>query len=270
MWNIWGFSWEWERRRPLVAAELADLAPDVVFLHEARAARSPWEAGQSTPEQVAGDTGIPLIEWIDAPTAHPTARMGPALLSRVSPVRTSRLLLADRDSVPDLGFHEPWLLTTQWNVDGLRATVATTHLPAWSLRAAQDVAVDALVKALPSLASSADLLLLIGDLNLQSHSSQLFRLMQAAGLESVPSLSTAPPTWPTNSVMFNQEALASGHPWRVHHPEAQPIRIDYALVHRRDAAPLRIADAGRFGTRHRTDDLFASDHWGLWVDLAIV
>ena len=96
MWNIWGFSWEWERRRPLVAAELADLAPDVVFLHEARAARSPWEAGQSTPEQVAGDTGIPLIEWIDAPTAHPTARMGPALLSRVSPVRTSRLLLADR------------------------------------------------------------------------------------------------------------------------------------------------------------------------------
>ena len=33
--------------------------------------------------------------------------------------------------------------------------------------------------------------------------------------------------------------------------------------------PIRIADAGRFGTRHRTDGLFASDHWGLWVDLTI-
>ena len=269
MWNIWGFSWEWERRRPLVAAELADLAPDVVFLHEARAARSPWEAGRSVPEQVAGDTGIPLIEWIDAPTAHPTARMGPALLSRVSPVRTSRLLLADREFVPDLGFHEPWLLTTRWEIDGFRATVATTHLPAWSLRAAQDVAVDALVKALPSLASSADLLLLIGDLNLQSHSSQLFRLMQAARLESVPSLSRAPPTWPTSSAMFNQWALASGYPDSVHHPQAQPIRIDYTLVHRGESAPLRIADTGLFGTRHRADDLFASDHWGLWVDLTI-
>ena len=269
MWNIWGFSWEWQRRRPLVAAELADLEPDVVFLHEARAARCPWEAGQSTPQQVAGDTGIPLIEWIDAPTAHPTARMGPALLSRVSPVRTSRLRLADRDSLSDLGYHEPWLLTAELEVDGFRATVATTHLPMSSLSAAQDVAVHSLAEALPPLAGESELLLLIGDLNMQSHSSRLFRLMQAAGLESVPSLSTAPPTWPTSSVMFNQEALASGHPWRVHHPEAQPIRLDYTLVHRRDAAPLRIADAGRFGTRHRTDDLFASDHWGLWVDLAI-
>ena len=269
MWNIWGFSWEWERRRPLVAAELADLAPDVVFLHEARAARSPWEAGQSTPEQVAGDTGIPLIEWIDAPTAHPTARMGPALLSRVSPVRTSRLLLADREFVPDLGFHEPWLLTTRWEIDGFRATVATTHLPASSLPAPQDVAVHSLAEALPPLAGESELLLLIGDLNLQSHSARLFRLMQAAGLESVPSLSTAPPTWPTSSAMFNQAALDSGRPGWVHHPEAQPIRIDYALVHRPEPASIRIADAGRFGTRHRTDGLFASDHWGLWVDLTI-
>ncbi len=269
MWNIWGFSWEWQRRRPLVAAELTDLAPDVVFLHEARAARCSWEAGRSTPEQVAGDTGIPLIEWIDAPTTHPTARMGPALLSRVAPVKTTRVRLAGRESVPDLGFHEPWLLTAHWEIDGFRATVATTHLPMASLPAAQDVAVHSLAKLLPPMATESDLLVLIGDLNLQSHSARLFRLMQAAGLEPVPSLSTAPPTWPTSSAMFNREALASGRPWSLHHPEAQPIRIDYTLVHRRAAAPLRIADAGRFGTRHRTDDLFASDHWGLWVDLAI-
>ena len=85
MWNIWGFSWEWERRRPLVAVELADLEPDVVVLQEARAARRPWEAGQSTPVQVAADTGIPVVEWIDAPTQDPSARMGPALLARRPP-----------------------------------------------------------------------------------------------------------------------------------------------------------------------------------------
>ena len=269
MWNIWGFSWEWKRRRPLVAAELADLQPDIVFLHEARDAHRSWEAGQSTPDQVAGDTGIPLIEWVDAPTSYPTARMGPALLSRIPPAKTSRVRLADRDSVADLGFHEPWLLAAQWEIGGYQATVATTHLPMLSLPTAQDVAVDALAKLLPPMARESDLLVLMGDLNLQSHSARLFRLMQAVGLESAPSLSTAPPTWPTSSPMFNREAQASGHLWRVHHPEAQPIRIDHTLVHRRHPAPLHIADNGRFGARHRTDDLFASDHWGLWLDLAL-
>ena len=269
MWNIWGFSWEWERRRPLVAAELADLEPDVVALHEARAARQPWEDGRSTPEQVAADTGIPLVEWIDAPTLDPSARMGPALLARLPPAGTSRLRLADRDSVSDLGFHEPWLLTARWEIGGCRATVATTHLPMSSLPAAQRVAVSELAKALASLSEESDLLVLMGDLNVQSHSSLLFSLMQSAGLESVPSLSAAPPTWPTSSAMFNQWAMDSGYRRWAHHPEAQPIRIDYVLVHCRDSTPLRIVDQGRFGTRHRTDGLFASDHWGLWVDLAI-
>ena len=269
MWNIWGFSLEWERRRPLVAAELADLEPDVVVLHEARAARQPWEAGQSTPDQVAGDTGIPLIEWIDAPTLDPSARMGPALLARIPPTGTSRHRLADRDDVADLGYHEPWLLTAQWEIGGFRATVATTHLPMSSLRAAQQAAVPELAEALAPLAGESDLLVLMGDLNLQSHSSLLFNLMQTVGLESVPALAAAPPTWPTSSAMFNRWALESGYRNWAHHPEAQPIRIDYVLVHRRASAPLQIADHGRFGTRHRMDDLFASDHWGLWVDLAI-
>ena len=269
MWNIWGFSWEWERRRPLVAAELTDLAPDVVMLNEARSATHPWEAGRSVPEQVAGDTGIPLVEWIDAPTLDPSARMGPALLARIPPATTSRLRLADRDSVPDLGFHEPWLLAARWKIGGFRATVATTHLPMSSLRAAQQAAVPKLANALGPLAGESDLLVLMGDLNLQSHSSLLFHLMQTAELESVPALASAPPTWPTSSAMFNRWARESGYRHWAHHPEAQPICIDYVLVHRRDSAPLRIADNGRFGARHRTDGLFASDHWGLWVDLAI-
>ena len=123
--------------------------------------------------------------------------------------------------------------------------------------------------ALAPLAGESDLLVLMGDVNLQSHSSLLFYLMQTVGLESVPSLSTAPPTWPTSSAMFNRWAVESGYRNSAHHPEAQPIRIDHTLVHRRESAPLRIADNGRFGTRHCTDDLFASDHWGLWVDLAV-
>lgn len=86
---------------------------------------------------------------------------------------------------------------------------------------------------------------------------------------SLRAVGAAPPTWPTSSAMFNRWAMESGYQNWAHHPEAQPIRIDYVLVHRRDSAPLRIAGHGRFGTRHRTDDLFASDHWGLWVDLAI-
>ena len=269
MWNIWGFSWEWERRRPLVAAELADLEPDIVVLHEARAASQPWEAGQSTPEQVAADTGVPLVEWIDAPTTDRSARMGPALLARVSPAGTSRLRLADRDAVPDLGFHEPWLLTARWEIGGFRATVATTHLPVSSLAAAQRIAVPRLGEALTALSEDSDLLVLMGDLNVQPHSSLLFSLMQTAGLESVPSLAMAPPTWPTSSAMFNQWAVDSGYGTWAHHPEAQPIRIDHVLAYRRDSTPLRIVDQGRFGTRHRTDGLFASDHWGLWVDLAI-
>ena len=269
MWNIFGYSWEWERRRPLVAAELADLAPDVVFLHEARAARRPWETCQSTPEQVAVDTGIPLIEWIDAPTSHPTARMGPALLARVPPAGTSRERLADRDSVPDLGFHEPWLLTTRWEIDGSHATVATTHLPGSRLPAAQDVAVDSLAQVLASLAGESDLLLLIGDLNLRPGSPGLRHLMQSANLESAPSLSLAPPTHPTSNAMFNRAMLDSGSTERLRAPEERPIRVDHALFHSPHGASLRIADTGRFGTRHRVDDLFASDHWGLWVDLAI-
>ena len=120
-----------------------------------------------------------------------------------------------------------------------------------------------------ALSEDSDLLVLMGDLNVQPHSSLLFSLMQTAGLESVPSLATAPPTWPTSSAMFNQWAVDSGYGTWAHHPEAQPIRVDYVLARRRDSTPLRIVDQGRFGTRHRTDGLFASDHWGLWVDLAI-
>ena len=47
-----------------------------------------------------------------------------------------------------------------------------------------------LAEALPPLAGESELLLLIGDLNLQSHSPRLFHLMQAANLESAPSLSS--------------------------------------------------------------------------------
>jgi len=269
MWNIFGYSWEWQRRRPLVAAELADIEPDVVMLHEARSARRPWEAGQSTPQQIAGDTGIPLIEWIDAPTSHPTARMGPALLARVPPANTTRVRLADRNSVDDLGFHEPWLLTTQWEIDGFRATVATTHLPGSRLPAAQEVAVRSLAEALAPLPSDSDLLLLIGDLNLRPGSPGLRRLMRAANLESAPSLSVAPPTHPTSNAMFNRAMLDSGSTGRPRTPDERPIRVDHALFHSPRRASLRIADSGRFGTRHRMDGLFASDHWGLWVDLAI-
>ncbi len=269
MWNIWGFSWEWRRRRPLVAAELNDLAPDILFLHEARAARNEWESSQSTPEQVAADTGIPLIEWIDAPTVHSSARMGPALLAHTPPAATSRVRLAGRDSVEDLGYHEPWLLAAEWQIGGSRVVVAATHLPASSLRDAQEVSVSALADSLLALRDRADLLVLIGDLNLQPHSPRLYRLMQAVDLESEPRLSSTPPTWPTSSPIFNRQALDSGQPEWVHHPDAPPIRIDHLLVHRRDGASVQITDTGRFGTNHRDGDLFASDHWGLWVDLAI-
>ena len=209
MWNIWGFSWEWERRRPLVAAELADLA-NPMSSSSTKRARPAAHGKPANPrrEQVAGDTGIPLIEWIDAPTVHPTARMGPALLSRVSPVRTSRLLLADREFVPDLGFHEPWLLTTRWEIDGFRATVATTHLPAIiGCPPPQDVAVDSLAQVLAPLAGESDLLLLIGDLNLRPCSPGLRHLMQAAG----PRIGAFAVQWRRprmankQTAMFNQE-----------------------------------------------------------------
>ena len=267
-WNIWGFSWEWPRRRPLVAAELADLKPDAVFLHETRSASRPWENGESTPAQVAADSGLVVVDWIDAPTTHPGSCMGPALLAGEPHIETSRHQLADRRSVADLGFHEPWLLTARWDLNGASLVVASTHLPMQGLRNAQEIAVDRLAEVLPSLAGNADLLVLIGDLNLVPLNSKLYALMQAFGLKSVPSLRNAPPTWPTSTTMYNRQILDAGLSGLLH-PEAPPIRIDHLLVRSNPRVPLKLVATGRFGTTHRDGDLYASDHWGLWFDVSV-
>ena len=267
-WNIWGFSWEWPRRRPLVAAELADLKPDAVFLHEARAARRPWEGGQSTPAQVAADSGLSVVDWIDAPTSHPGTRMGPALLANRQPVKMSRHQLADRNTVADLGYHEPWLLTADWNIRGSRLVVASTHLPRSGLSDALDASVGSLVEDIEPMVEVADLLVLVGDLNLMPHNSLLYRLMRDLELESVPPLDRAPPTYPTSNTMCNRQALEDGLGSPIH-PQAPPIRIDHLLVRSAAHATLKIAAAGCFGTTHRDGDLYASDHWGLWFDVAV-
>ena len=267
-WNIWGFSWEWPRRRPLVAAELADLKPDAVFLHEARAARRPWENGQSTPAQVAADSGLSVVDWINAPTSHPDTRMGPALLARQQPVKTSRFQLADRNTVAKLGYHEPWLLTADWDIQGSRLVVASTHLPISGLSDALDSSVSNLVEAIQPMTEDADLLVLIGDLNLMPQNSLLYRLMRDLELESAPPLDRAPPTYPTSNAMSNRQALEDGIGAPIH-PQAPPIRIDHLLVRSKSNSPLKIVAEGRFGTAHRDSDLYASDHWGLWFDVAV-
>ncbi len=268
-WNIWGFSWEWPRRRPLVAAELADLKPDAVFLHEARAARRSWENGQSTPAQVAADSGLSVVDWIDAPTSHSGAHMGPALLANQQPVTTSRRQLANRSSVVNLGFHEPWLLTACWDIQGAQLVVASTHLPISGLVQAQDTSVNSLVEVTQSVAAGADLLILIGDLNLMPQNSLLYRLMRDLEFESAPPLDRAPPTYPTSNAMSNRQALDDGIGAPIH-PQAPPIRIDHLLVRSKSNSPLKIVAEGRFGTTHRDGDLYASDHWGLWFDVAVV
>ena len=133
---------------------------------------------------------------------------------------------------------------------------------------AQDASVNSLAEVIQPMATDADLLVLIGDLNLMPQSPKLYRLMQAVGLESVPPLNDAPPTYPTSNTMINRQALAdaSGDPI---HPQAPPIRIDHLLVRRGKQSPLKIVADGRFGTTHRDGDLYASDHWGLWFDVAV-
>ena len=252
-----------------MAAELADLKPDAVFLHETRSASRPWENGESTPAQVAADSGLIVVDWIDAPTTHPGSRMGPALLAGEPQIETSRHQLADRNSVTILGFHEPWLLTARWDLNGARLVVASTHLPMQGLRNAQQAAVDRMTEILPSLSDNADLLVLIGDLNLAPLSSKLYALMQAVGLKSVPPPREAPPTWPTSNTMYNRQVLDSGLSGLLH-PEAPPIRIDHLLVRSKPVAPLKLVANGRFGTTHRDGDLYASDHWGLWFDVAVL
>jgi endonuclease/exonuclease/phosphatase family metal-dependent hydrolase len=266
-WNVWGFSWEWPRRRPLVAAELADLKPDALFLHEARAARRTWENGESTPEQVAADSGLSVVDWIDARTSHPDTRMGPALLARQRPVRTSRFRLADRGTVANLGYHEPWLLTADWHIQGSRLVVASTHLPMSGLPEALDASVNNLVEAIQPMTEIADLLVLVGDLNLMPHKSLLYRLMRDLELESAPPLDRALPTYPTSNAMSNRQALEDGV-GNLIHPQAPPIRIDHLLVRTKSNSPLNVIAEGRFGTAHRDGDLYASDHWGLWFDVA--
>ncbi len=267
-WNIWGFSWEWPRRRPLVATELAGLEPDALFLHEARAARRPWENGESTPAQVAADSDLPVVDWIDAPTSHPDTRMGPALLARQAPVKTSRFRLVDRDTVANLGYHEPWLLTADWEIQGSRLAVASTHLPRSGLTEALDASVSSLVEVIQPVTKEADLLVLVGDLNLMPHNSLLYRLMRDLELESVPPLDRAPPTYPTSNAMSNRQALEDSV-GNLIHPQAPPIRIDHLLVRTKSHSPLKIVAEGRFGTAHGAGDLYASDHWGLWFEVAV-
>ena len=59
--------------------------------------------------------------------------MGPALLANQQPVKTSRHRLAERNSVANLGFHEPWLLTADWDLHGAHLVVASTHLPRYGI-----------------------------------------------------------------------------------------------------------------------------------------
>ena len=118
------------------------------------------------------------------------------------------------------------------------------------------------------MTTDADLLILIGDLNLMPQSPKLYRLMQSVGLESVPPLNEAPATYPTSNTMINRQALADGSGDPIH-PQAPPIRIDHLLVRRGPQSPLKVDVAGRFGTTHYDGDLYASDHWGLWFDVAV-
>ena len=154
--------------------------------------------------------------------------MGPALLARESPAETSRSQLASRDTVADLGYHEPWLLTARWNVQGFGLIVASTHLPVSGLTQALEASVNRLTEVLQSLTEDADLLILVGDLNLMPQNSLLNRLMQTVGLESVPSLDKAPATFPTCNAMFNRQAFDDGIGKPIH-PQAPPIRIDHLL-----------------------------------------
>ena len=194
--------------------------------------------------------------------------MGPALLANRQPAKMSRHQLADRTSVANLGYHEPWLLTAEWDFHGAQLVVATTHLPRFGLTEALDASVNSLVEVIQPLAKDADLLILIGDLNLMPQSPKLYRLMQAVGLESVPPLNEAPATYPTGNTMINRQALADGSGDPIH-PQAPPIRIDHLLVRRGPQSPLKVDVAGRFGTTHYDGDLYASDHWGLWFDVAV-
>ncbi|MFG3281526.1 endonuclease/exonuclease/phosphatase family protein [Streptomyces sp. NPDC048111] len=233
--NIWGRGTAWRRRRPLIRAELARLAPDVVGLQEVWRGRTRCQA-----EQIADGLGH-HVTYAPARSGPTGATQGNALLSRLPVTRYEVLAL------PTPGVEPRSVLCAEVG----SATVLVTHLTwEWEhthIRQQQ-------VRFLADLVArqSGDVVLL-GDLNAAPDTPEIQwltgRMRDAWALGGEGAGHTFAPS--------------NGHARKDREPAR---RIDYVLGNQLASVRAELA----FTEPHRTwrGRLWPSDHYGVVCDVA--
>lgn len=257
-WNLWWRFGPWEERQPVIAAELASLAPDLALLQEV------WSVpdGDDQARTLADATGLHLARSTDP--AGRADQFGNAILSRwplevlecrrlngPSGEPSHRSALACHVDAP-LG---PWL-------------VVVTHL-AWrydesALRQAQLAQVIELIERHRNPDPEASPVILGGDLNATPESDEIRKL---TGM--------SPPYQP--GLIFTDCWAAvgdgPGHTWTRSNPNAGESlwprrRLDYVLVSWPRPKPTGNPLSARLiGTDPDDRGVVGSDHYGVLVEL---
>jgi len=251
-WNVWWRFGPWQRRQDLIAAELADLAADIVCLQEAFVDAG----GRDQPAELADHLGLGHHRYT-AGAEQAGVAFGNAVLSRW-PITRQQVVELPAD--PDGDEHRRALIV------GIAApsaelVVVTTHLNfRWVHSATRQAQVRTICEALTDWQPFPRPPILTGDLNAGPDCEEMRML----------TCKVAPPVRTVG--FFDAWEIAgegAGHTWsrgnsHVGATSVEPDRrIDYVLVgHPMGSNRVIVEEVRRFGMT-ATDDLHPSDHFGV-------
>lgn len=256
-WNLWWRFGPWEERQPAIAAELASVDADLVFLQEVWASDDVDQA-----HELGGQFGYHVARSVRADGRR--HEFGNAILSRWPIAHHETLILPGPDGTPghrsavvaqvDSPAGELWLLCTHldWRYDGsLTRQAQLEHIMAW---------------VRPMIGEPADMnypLILAGDFNAVAESDEIRRL---TGL--------APPYEP--GLVFTDAWAAvgdgPGYTWtrdNQHSPDAQwpRRRLDYVMTSWPRPKPTGNPVSARVAGLEAHDGVVPSDHSAVVVEL---
>ena len=276
-WNVWWRFGDHEARAPLITAELARVAPDVVCLQEVWAevgdrgdeadgtprVDGPTADGRFQAAELA--TALDLPEWRYAwRRSHDGLAFGNAVLSRHPVVRAEALPLPPGDHLDE----QRTALLVEVDAPAGRVVVATTHLNfLWDHSHVRQVQVDAICRWLADRRTPDVPVVLTGDLNAEPVADEVRMLTGRA-------------TVPVLGLGFHDAWEAAGDgdgaTWvraNTHTPDPPfegDKRIDYVLcgwpLPGRRGVPLHAELLGRDADPQAGHP---SDHLGVVVDLAV-
>jgi endonuclease/exonuclease/phosphatase family metal-dependent hydrolase len=255
--NLWNDVGDSERRMEVLLPQLVALAPQVVGLQEVRQSGNGLRQGERIAEALRGD-----LRFFAADTSSPAGAIGNAVITRL-PIRDeSTLALPAPTGDPRVA------LRVELDTTGGRMSFITTHL-SWELdaapvREAQIVALDAFARAAPGEIPTV----MTGDFNCTPDS------LVHQFLTGRASLNGRGTYW--RDAYQRRHPHSDGFTWSARNPYVarnveRNRRIDYIFVGpMREDGPGAILHSRVILDLPGLDDTYASDHFGVFAEVALV